>query len=193
MKRLPWFASFAMFLVLCASVAYWAMQLLQPPLRAVAAPPQAAAPELSLDPARGLFGGSAAASLASNYQLKGVVAAARSDDSVAILSADGKPAKAVAAGGELTPGVIVREVHPQYVLLSESGVVKRVELAVRAVGQGAADLPPGAASPVASSPATSSARPSVLVPEAGPGPSGPVPPRGAPAGTPAPPQPPVTN
>ncbi|WP_025916094.1 type II secretion system protein N [Herminiimonas sp. CN] len=162
MKRLPWFASFAMFLVLCASVAYWAMQLLQPPPRAVAAVPQAEPPEPSPDAARGLFGGSAVASLASNYQLKGVVAAVRREDSVAILSADSKPAKAVAAGGELTPGVIVREVHPQYVLLSESGAIKRVELAVPVKGQAGAELPLKAPSVV--TPGTSSVRPTTLVP-----------------------------
>lgn len=164
MKRLPWFASFAMFVALCVSAAYWAMQLIQPPLRAVAALPQAEPPELSLDAAKGLFGGGAAASLASNYQLKGVVAAARREDSVAILSADGKPAKAVATGGELVPGVIVREVHPQYVVLSESGVIKRVELAVPAKGQPGADL--SSRAPDATTPSMSSARPTTVVPAA---------------------------
>lgn len=129
MKRLPWFASFTMFIALCVSSAYWAMQLFQPPLRAVAAVPQAEPSALSLEAAKGLFGSSVAVNLASNYQLKGVLAT-RGGRSVAILSVDGKPARAVAAGAELTPGVVVREVHPQYVLLSESGVIQRVELAV---------------------------------------------------------------
>jgi general secretion pathway protein C len=78
---------------------------------------------------------------------------------VAILSADGKPARAVAAGSELAPGVIVREVHPQYVLLSESGIIKRIELA--AFKSAGATLPPGAVAPVAIS-----ARPTVPVPAA---------------------------
>lgn len=148
MKRLPWFASFAMFIILCVSIAYWGMQLFQPPLRAVAAVPQAESPALSLEAAKGLFGARAAANpVSSDYQLKGVLAAARRGKSVAILSADGKPAKAVAAGSELAPGVIVREVHPQYVLLSESGVIKRVELA--AFKSAGAVLPPGAVAPVA--------------------------------------------
>lgn len=161
MKRLPWFASFAMFIALCASTAYWAMQLFQPPVRAVAAAPQAEQPALSLDAAQSLFGGSARVDMASNYQLKGVVAAVRSRDSVAILSADGKPAKAVAAGGELAPGVTVKEVHPQYVLLSESGVIKRVELEVSAKAETGLDL--SAKAPNASAPGTSSARATTVV------------------------------
>lgn len=166
MKRLPLFASFALFIALCVSAAYWAMQLIQPPLRAVAAVPQAEPPELSLDAAKGLFGGSAAVNLASNYQLKGVVAAARREDSVAILSADGKPAKAVATGGELVPGVTVREVHPHYVLLSESGVIKRVELEVQSKGQTGMDL--SVKTPAVVTPGMSSARPTTVVPAAQP-------------------------
>lgn len=161
MKRLPWFASFAMFIALCASTAYWAMQLFQPPVRAVAAAPQAEPPALSLDAAQSLFGGSARVDTASNYQLKGVVAAARSRDSVAILSADGKPAKAVAAGGELSPGVTIKEVHPQYVLLSESGVIKRVELEVSAKSGTGMDLSPKTTNAPASG--TSSARATTVV------------------------------
>jgi general secretion pathway protein C len=160
MKRLPWFASFAMFILLCVSIAYWGMQLFQPPLRTVAGVPQAESPALSLEAAKRLFGTRIATSpVSSNYQLKGVLAAARRGKSVAILSADGKPARAVAAGSELAPGVIVREVHPQYVLLSESGIIKRIELA--AFKSAGATLPPGAVAPVAIS-----ARPTVPVPAA---------------------------
>lgn len=171
MKRLPWFASFAMFLILCVSIAYWGMQLFQPPLRAVAAAPQAELPALSLEAAKRLFGAPPTASpVSSDYQLKGVLAAARRGKSVAILSADGKPAKAVAAGSELAPGVIVREVHPQYVLLSEAGVIKRIELAT-SKSTGTA-LPPVA----------KAASPSVPVPVAVPGGlSSPLPQGGVPA------------
>jgi general secretion pathway protein C len=52
-----------------------------------------------------------------------------------ILSADGKPAVAVPVGKEITPGVVVKEVHPLYVLLAENGVSKRVELPESARGQ----------------------------------------------------------
>ena len=51
-----------------------------------------------------------------------------SEARIAILAADGKPAEAIRANREIQPGVIVKEVHPRYVLLQENGVIKRVEL-----------------------------------------------------------------
>ncbi|RJG03414.1 type II secretion system protein N [Noviherbaspirillum sedimenti] len=134
MKQLPLVASFILFIALCASVAYWGMQLFRPAARAVAPPPAVA--DARIDAAAGLFGGRpAAVAVASNYELKGVVMAGSAGESAAILSADGKPATAVAVGKEMMPGVIVKEVHPLHVLLSENGVTKRVELPESARGQ----------------------------------------------------------
>ena len=128
MKRLPVFASFILFVALCVSAAFWAMQLFKPAARPVAAPPAAIQPELSLDAATALFGGRSANVVASNYQLKGVVDASNAAESVALLSADGKPAQAFGVGTEIAPGVSVKEVHAKYIMLSEGGVIKRVEL-----------------------------------------------------------------
>ncbi len=130
MKRLPVLASFVLFIALCASGAYWALQLFKPPLRPVAAPPPIAKAELNLDAAASLFGGrkTAAVAVASHYVLKGVVVARNAGESVAILATDGKPAQAVGVNAEVMRGVTVKEVHPQYVLLSEGGIVKRVQL-----------------------------------------------------------------
>ncbi|HJU71098.1 MAG TPA: type II secretion system protein N [Paucimonas sp.] len=129
MKRQPLVASFVLFIVLCISAAYWAMQLFKPPVRAVAAPPPVARAEVKLDAAAALFGGhSATAAVASNYQLKGVVVAGNGKESIAILAANGKPAQAIGINGIVAPGVTVKEVHPGYVLVSEDGVTKRVEL-----------------------------------------------------------------
>jgi general secretion pathway protein C len=75
-----------------------------------------------------LFGGHANAVVASNFQLKGVVVASNPAESVAILAADGKPGKAIMANAEVAPGVTLKEVNRRFVLLSEGGVVKRVEL-----------------------------------------------------------------
>ena len=129
MKRMPGFASFILFAALCASAAFWFLQLWRPPVRAVAAPVAAAAVAVPMDVAAGLFGGRpVAVGVASNYQLRGVILAKNGRESVAILSADGKPAQAVGINTEFQPGVTVKEVHPQYVLLSENGIVKRVAL-----------------------------------------------------------------
>jgi general secretion pathway protein C len=127
MKRWPLIASFVLFIALCVSAAYWSMQLFNPPLRAVAAPPQSIQPAPSLDAAAALLGGHSSA-VTSDFQLKGVVMASDPADSVAILAANGKKPQAVRTNAEVVPGVTVKEVHSRYVLLSEGGVIKRVEL-----------------------------------------------------------------
>ncbi|MBI5429356.1 MAG: hypothetical protein HY938_02735 [Nitrosomonadales bacterium] len=128
MKRLPLITTFALFIALCISAAYWTMQLFKPPVRAIAAPPQASQPAPRLDAAAGLLGGRTSFAVASNFQLKGVVVASDPAESVAILSANGKPAQAVRTHREVVPGVTVTEVQRDHVLLSEGGMVKRVEL-----------------------------------------------------------------
>lgn len=129
MKRWPLLTSFVLFIALCVSVTYWAMQLLKPPARPVAAPPPAMQAPPDPRAAVALFGGrQGPVAVATNYQLRGVVSSGTSGESVAILSADGKPPEAVRANREIQPGVLVKEVHPRYVLLQENGVMKRVEL-----------------------------------------------------------------
>ncbi len=117
-----------MFIALCVSAAYWAMQLFKPPQRVVAAPPQATQAPPKLDAAAGLLGGHTTTVVASNFQLKGVVMASNPAESVAILAANGKKPQAVRTDEEVLPGVTVKEVQRDHVLLSEGGVVKRVEL-----------------------------------------------------------------
>lgn len=169
-KRWPLIATFLLFIALCASAAYWALQFFQPPPRPVAAPPRAAAPQIQPQAAAALFGGRANAAVASNYQLRGVIYAGNPLDSVAILSTDGKPAQAIRAGTEIVPGVTVKEVHRGYVLIAEGGAVKRVELPETA------ERSPAVSAPVPSRPVT-------------PPPAQPTPP--APAPAPPPQQPPA--
>lgn len=126
-KRLPLLLSLLGMILLAVSLAYWILQLYQPPQRPLAAAPVAKAPEPALDAAATLFGGQVAVASATNYQLTGVVSAGR--DSVAILVADNAPAKALKLGKELSPGITLAEVHPRYVMLSDGGVMKRVDLA----------------------------------------------------------------
>ena len=128
MKRLPLITSFILFIALCASVTYWALQLFSPPQRAVAALPQASRPAPALEAAASLLGGHPTAVVASNYQLKGVVVAGNPAESVAVLVANGKPPKAVRVNRVVIPGVTLHEVQRDYVLLLEGSVVKRVEL-----------------------------------------------------------------
>jgi general secretion pathway protein C len=132
MKRWPIIMSFLLFLGLCMSATYWVMQFIKPEARVVAMPKAQPKSEVDPEAAMGLFGGHLSVAAASNFQLKGVVVSKNEAESVAILAADGKPAEAVRMNAEIVPGVTVKEVHSQYVLLSENGVVKRVELPVAA-------------------------------------------------------------
>jgi general secretion pathway protein C len=127
MKRLPLLFTLLALIFLAVSATYWGMQLYKPQQRPIAAAPPAAMPELSPDAAATLFGGQAVANVATNYQLTGIVAAGR--DSVAIVVAEGQPPKALKVGHELSPGVSISEVHPRYIMLSEGGVMKRIDLA----------------------------------------------------------------
>jgi len=142
-KRLPGLVSLALFMLLCACTAYWVMQLVKPPSRAVAAPPQADAPQIDLSQAAGLFGGRGVVAVAaSNYRLMGVVVAQNAAESVVILSANGQPAQSLRVGKEVMPGVSIKEVHSTYVLVSEGGVLKRLILPEQA------QIKPGMAPPV---------------------------------------------
>lgn len=131
-KRLPLLVTLLGLILLAASLAYWILQLYQPPQRNLAPPPHIAQADPGVDAAATLFGGQAAVASATNYQLTGIVAAGR--DSAAILVADGSPPKALRVGKELAPGVTLAEVHPRYVMLSDGGVMKRVDLAVDTKG-----------------------------------------------------------
>jgi general secretion pathway protein C len=147
LKRLPIFLSLLALIALAISIAYWVLQLYQPPQRPIAAAPQAALPPPSVDAAATIFGGQSAAALATNYTLTGVVAAGR--DSVAIIVAEGSPPKALRIGREVVPGVTVSEVHRRYVMLSDGGVMKRIDLPADTRGTAAAA---GAPAPAASAP-----------------------------------------
>lgn len=127
-KRLPILLSLLALILLAASIAYWVLQLYQPQQRPLAAAPVVSQPEPSPDAAATLFGGQPVAAAISNFQLTGVVAAG-SANSAAIIVADGAPPVAVRIGREVAPGVVVSEVHQRYVMLSDGGVLKRIELA----------------------------------------------------------------
>lgn len=117
--------SAALLATLCVSGTWWFLQFSTPPQRALAAAP---APSVQIDNAATalLFGRGSA--VASNYQLKGIVLATLDSDSVAIVSADGKAARAAKIGSEIGPGVRVLEIHADGVLLSDNGVQKQVPL-----------------------------------------------------------------
>ena len=128
-KRLPLIISFVLFILLCGSGTYWFIQLFKKaPERTMAPVSASSSGEISIEAATRLFGGQLSVATASNYQLKGVIAGRDGTYGAAIIVADGKPAQALPVGREISPGVSLKEVHPQYVMLSENGALKRINL-----------------------------------------------------------------
>lgn len=150
--------SFLLFIALCASIAYWGLQLYDPPLRPVAPSAQAQTVAPRMEAAAAVFGGQATTEVASNFQLRGVIYSGTPRDSVAIIAIEGKPPQAYRANAEVAPGVRVQEVHRQYVLLSDGGAMKRIELPAAArdgqINGIARSAPPVATSAVTNDAAT---------------------------------------
>lgn len=182
-KRLPILLSLLALILLAASIAYWVLQLYQPQQRPLAAAPMATQPEPSPEAAASLFGGQPATVAITNFQLTGVVSAG--PDSAVIIVADGAPPRAVRIGREIAPGVVVSEVHPRYVMLTDGGVPKRVDLATDSRAPAMMNAPMPTQMPTAMAP------PPEMEPQTAPGavnappgmPSVP-PPGGGPQGTP---------
>ena len=125
-KRLPILISFVLFIALAASSTYWGMQLSKQKTRPVAPPPPAPQAEVPVENAATLFGGKLQVATASNFQVKGVISSKSGLGGTAVILADGQPAQTLGVGGEVAPGVSVKEIHAQYVLLLDNGVPKRL-------------------------------------------------------------------
>lgn len=67
----------------------------------------------------------------SNLKLQGVFAAIGSLPAFAIVIVDGKPAQPVQVGKEAASGVVLEEVHPDYVVLRRNGLMERLNLEKR--------------------------------------------------------------
>jgi general secretion pathway protein C len=129
MKRLPLIINTILFIAICMLLSYWALQIFKPKPRPIAAPAAAEVVEPAVGQMGNFFGVSAAQENApSNYQLKGVIVAAKEKDSAAIIVVEGKPTYAIGIGKELSPGVKLQEVHATHIVVSENGIPKRIDL-----------------------------------------------------------------
>lgn len=128
MKRLPLVFSFLLFLALSATLAYWSVQWTAPVPRAVSAPPKNERTMPPISAAASLFGGRSPGSTMANVQLRGVVQSGRVSDSVAIITVEGKPPRALTVNSEIMPGVIVKEILNKTVVVSEKGVERELSL-----------------------------------------------------------------
>ncbi|RPH63626.1 MAG: hypothetical protein EHM83_09740 [Burkholderiales bacterium] len=195
-------SSLVLFALLCATLAYWGLQLLAPP---VAIAPSASlvdhrdAPDLAT--AARLFGqpvggGTTAAPVSlSNIQVLGVAASAVRGSVVLVV--DGKPARAYMVGDAVTESARLVEVRPDVAVIEQNGA--RVELVapqrpsvailsggpVRNDSAAIARTPP--VPTLAPPPAGVPAAPSMQPPDAGPRTNAPIgPPPGATPTGPAP-------
>jgi general secretion pathway protein C len=129
MKRLPLIINVILFAMLCAMLSFWGLQIFKPKIRPMQAPVSVDSYEPSVGQWGNLFGQSAVAEAApSSYQLKGIIVAPQSRDSVAIITVEGRPNFTIGIGKELLPGVKLQEVHRDHVIVSESGITRRIDL-----------------------------------------------------------------
>ena len=126
MKRISFTLSFTLFIALCASLSFWLLQLMTPEVRHVVAPIQAK-PVADVASVAGLFGG--AATVSTNYQLKGIVMANPASQSGAILNVDSQPAQAF-------------RLNAEYILLLDQGVGRRIDLPKESKSSGAVENSP---------------------------------------------------
>lgn len=127
-KRLPLFISFVLFIALSMSIAFWGLHFSKHKGRPSAAPPEPALPEISMEKAAGLFGGKLVASTVTNFLIKAVIASRSGNSGTVVFAIEGNPIKSMGVGGEVVPGVVVKEIHNLYVMVSDNGVLKRVNV-----------------------------------------------------------------
>lgn len=113
-------ATFALWALAAGSAAFWGLQLggggqravaPVPAPRAVAAADAAAIARLLGSTPSAAVQPAPAASLASRFQLVGVVAGARSGGGAAVLSVDGKPARPYRVGTSIDDGLVLQSVQ----------------------------------------------------------------------------------
>jgi general secretion pathway protein C len=128
MKRLPIIFSFLLFLALCASMTYWWLQWMAPATRPLIAPVAAERALPAMAAAANLFGGNPEAVVTVQVQLSGIIMANRGADSLAIIALPGKPARALRVNAEVIEGLVIKQINPRNVVLSERGVDREVPL-----------------------------------------------------------------
>lgn len=128
----PRVLSVLLFALLCAIVAYWALRLLEPPVRIAPSGSLAAAETVaSLGPAQTLFGRTGAAptpvaqAVASNFKVLGVIADI--ERGAAIISVDGQPPVAYGVGMEIDGKHTIKAVTAREVVILRDGEELRLE------------------------------------------------------------------
>jgi general secretion pathway protein C len=134
MTFLPRVASILLAVVLAAVVTDWALtfgarRVPKEPVRVLPAgelDPQAQTADVA--PIARLLGGAAAADSSGGIRALGVMAEGASGRGIALLGVEGQPTKSYRAGDTVAPGVVLKEVRKDRVVLSRSGALQEVRL-----------------------------------------------------------------
>jgi hypothetical protein len=152
-QYLPRIISFLFFALLAAILGFWASRLLAP--KVAVAPVNVTAENTATSDAtwaRQFFGSAKEAATVSgpvaDSQLQ-VIGLISGRSAVALIAADGKPAKPISVGQSIVPGVILKAVYGEKVIVTRQG--KEVELPLP-LKQNIAVLTSGASKPNGSSP-----------------------------------------
>jgi hypothetical protein len=126
----------ALVVAIALVLARWTWLLLAPPSAAASAFASGGEPPVASAVKRGLFGtppdaARAGDAPASSFRLLGVISPGAARGGWAILAPEGGRARAFGAGESVAPGVIVREIGPDYAVLVRGGASERVTLAAR--------------------------------------------------------------
>lgn len=145
MKRLPVLMSFLLFLALCASLSYWVLQWLAPATRPVVVPAPAERALPGMAAAANLFGGTTEVVSSTPIQLKGIIRAAKPNESVAIIALEGKPTRALRLNAEVMSGLVIEQINSNNVVLADPTGTRTLPLPAFAA-QATNPLPPKAES-----------------------------------------------
>ncbi len=148
MKRLPLYISFLLFVALSVSITFWLLVWMAPAPRPLRAPEQTQPALPSLSSASHLFGSAVQAVSTMPVQLKGIIRAGKARDSVAIISVEGRPARALRENDELMEGLLLKKINLTSVLLSDHGVEREIPLPEFQVNAAAQSLAPVDGAPI---------------------------------------------
>jgi general secretion pathway protein C len=122
----------ALLVALAATAAFWTWQIFAPRSIGPSAHVDSASPASEGAATRHLFGAAGAAATdlgaASRLRLIGVASLASSGTGRAVFVVDNGKSRAARTGESIVPGTVLREVHPDHVILERGGAMERLRL-----------------------------------------------------------------
>lgn len=134
MKKISLICSILLFLLWCASLAYWGIYFTTPPTRKVTLLSESAIREVALSDAESLFGGAMNHASSLPFFLKGVIVSTKSDTSLAIIGAAKNTEslepkqRFIQPHAEIIPGVTLQEVYTTHIVVSDHGLRRELPL-----------------------------------------------------------------